>query len=189
MIDWSSHILKPTYRDVTYSYQEAILGFSKVLAVVSIFAVISTVISVIIGVRKKDCIAILVVNIMVKTAIVFLYKLLDYLLVLLFDLDYWLALDIRYKRGDGAIIAILKRMITIPYDYLNYLFDAENYILEVLLFIVAIIIEGLIYKKVLQHKKHTGVKVSTICNISTVMLVTGVILVLNELEDLLYGPS
>ena len=67
---------------VIYSYEEGISYVLKIIAVVSIFALISMIVSLIIGIRKKDCIAILIGNIMVKTIAVFLYQVLDNLLYL-----------------------------------------------------------------------------------------------------------
>ena len=73
---------RPSYKYVTYSYEEGISNVLKIIAVVSIFALISMIVSLIIGIRKKDCIAILTGNIMVKTIAVFLYQVLDNLLYL-----------------------------------------------------------------------------------------------------------
>ena len=70
----------PSNKYVTYSFKEGISDFLIIIAVVSIFALISMIVSLVIGVRKKDCIAILTGNIMVKTIAVFLYQVLDNLL-------------------------------------------------------------------------------------------------------------
>ena len=115
--------------EVTYSYGEGILDILKIIAVVSIFALISVIISLIIGIRKKDCIAILTGNIMVKTIVVFLYQVLD---------EIWL-----------------------------YFSDA---FMSISFFTISIIIEGIIYNKVLKYKKYNGMIVSLICNISTVII-------------------
>ena len=64
----------PIVKSATYSYKEGISNCLKIIAVVSIFALISMTISLIIGIRKKDCVAILTVNIMVKTIAVILYQ-------------------------------------------------------------------------------------------------------------------
>jgi len=71
---------EPEY--VTYSYEEGISNMLPIITVASIFAFISMIMSFIIGVRKKDCVAVLVTNIMVKTVIIFLYQMLYNLLVL-----------------------------------------------------------------------------------------------------------
>lgn len=131
MID-PSLIDRPSYKYVTkyvtYSFEEGISNVLKIIAVVSIFALISMIVSLIIGVRKKDCIAILTGNIMVKTIAEFLYQVLDNLLYL------------------------------------------DNDFIVILFFIATIIIEGCIYKKVLKYKKYSGMTVSLICNIGTVII-------------------
>ncbi len=74
--------IESSYKHVTYSYEEGLSNVLKIIAVVSIFALISMIISLIIGVKRKDCVAILVANIMVKTIAVFVYQILDNLLYL-----------------------------------------------------------------------------------------------------------
>ena len=130
MIDFSdlSRISEPIFQHVTYSYEEGISNVLNIIAVASIYALISMIISLIIGIRKKDCVAILTGNIMVKTIAIFLYQILNNLL------------------------------------YLNKFF------IVILFFIITIIIEGFIYKKVLRYKKHSGMTVSLICNIGTVAI-------------------
>lgn len=128
MISPSDLIDIPSYRYVTYSYEEGISNVLKIIAVVSIFALISMIVSLIIGIRKKDCIAILPVNVMVKTIAVFLNQVLDNLFIGFF-------------------------------------------------FIATIIIEGFIYKKVLKYNKHSGMTVSLICNIGTVIISFLIILI------------
>ena len=125
---------------VTYSYEEGISSIFKIIIVVSIFALISVIVSLILGIRKKDCIAILIGNIMVKTIAVFLYQILN-----------------------------------------NWLYLYNSFIV-ILFFIVSIISEGFIYKKVLRYKKHSGMAVSIICNIGTVIISFFIILIL-------FGPG
>lgn len=125
----------PSYKYVTYSFKEGISDFLIIIAVVSIFALISMIVSLVIGVRKKDCIAILTGNIMVKTIAVFLYQVLDNLLYI------------------------------------------DNGFIVILLFIATIIIEGFIYKKVLKYNKHSGMTVSLICNIGSVIISFLIILI------------
>ena len=128
MVSSSDFLLKePSYKYVTYSYEEGLSNVLKIIAVVSIFALISMIISLIIGIRRKDCVAILVTNIMIKTVTISLYQILDNLL---------------------------------------YLY---NLFIVILFFIVTIVIEGFIYKKVLKYKQHNGMTVSIICNIGTVI--------------------
>lgn len=125
----------PSNKYVTYSFKEGISDFLIIIAVVSIFALISMIVSLVIGVRKKDCIAILTGNIMVKTIAVFLYQVLDNLLYI------------------------------------------DNGFIVILLFIATIIIEGFIYKKVLKYNKHSGMTVSLICNIGSVIISFLIILI------------
>lgn len=130
MMSPSDFLDRPNY--VTYSYEEGISSALKIIAVASIFALISMIVSFIIGIRKKDCIAILTGNIMVKTIIAFLYQTLNNLTIHL----------------DSLVIVIFIVAFTSP-----------------------IIIEGLIYEKVLKYKKHSGMTVSVICNISTIIII------------------
>ena len=123
---------EPLYQYVTYSYKEGLANVSKIIAVASIFAFISMIISMIIGIRKKDCIAILAGNIMMKTILIALYQALD--------------------------------------DLLS----------AILFFIVAIFIEGIIYQKVLKFKKYSGMKVSVIYNISTIVIMLLMIMIIGE---------
>lgn len=118
---------KMAFKDVTYSYKEGLLNGLEIVRGVLIFALISIIISLIIGIRKKDCVAILLTNIMVKTVAVFLYQIVDNLL----------------------------------YFY--------NIFSVIIFFIVTIILEGLVYRKVLKYNKHNGMTVSIICNIGTVI--------------------
>ena len=134
---------RPSYKYVTYSYEEGISNVLKIIAVVSIFALISMIVSLIIGIRKKDCIAILTGNIMVKTIAVFLYQVLDNLLYI------------------------------------------DNGFIVILFFIATIIIEGFIYKKVLKYNKHSGMTVSLICNIGTVIISFLIILIFGSVRRLL----
>lgn len=123
------YINEPVYKYITYSFKEGISDIMKIIAIVSILALINMIISLIIGIRKKDCIAILTGNIMVKTIVAVLYQVLDKLL-----------------------------------------YFTDNVFFVILLFIVTIIIEGLIYKKVLKYNKYSGLKVSLICNIGSVIV-------------------
>ena len=134
MMSPSDFLDRPNY--VTYSYEEGISSVLKIIAVASIFALISMIVSFIIGIRKKDCIAILTGNIMVKTIIAFLYQTLNNLTIHL----------------DSLVIVIF-------------------IVATSLFFTSPIIIEGLIYEKVLKYKKHSGMTVSVICNISTIIII------------------
>ena len=111
---------------VTYSYEDGISDVFEMITLALVFAVIAMIISLIIGMRKKDYLAVLVVNVMVKTVTLSLNLILDNLF------------------------------------YLN------NFFIKILLFLVTIIIEGLILKKVLKYKKHSGMTISIICNIGAV---------------------
>lgn len=59
--------VKPTVSYITYSYQEGLSTFLKILAIASVLSVISIAIAYIIGIRKRDICSVLVTNIMLKT--------------------------------------------------------------------------------------------------------------------------
>lgn len=67
---------------VTYSYEEGLSHIIQIIMMVSIVALINMIVSLIIGIRKKDCLAIFVANIMVKTVAIFIYQILYDLLYL-----------------------------------------------------------------------------------------------------------
>ena len=119
---------EPSFKYVTYSYEEGLSNIIQIIMVVSIVALISMIVSLIIGIRKKDCLAIFVANIVVKTVAIFIYQ-------ILYDLLY-----------------------------------LDNFFIVILFFIATVVIEGLIYKKVLKYKKYNGMTVSVICNIGTVVI-------------------
>lgn len=129
-------LIKYTYvTNVTYSYKEGVLDIIPIIIVASIIALISMMVSLIIGIRKKDCLTIFVTNIMVQTVaigLLFLLSLNDFLLELLDEI----------------------------YQY--------RYI--ILYFIASVVIEGLIYRKILKNKKYKGMTVSIICNIGTLVI-------------------
>ena len=117
--------------EVTYSYGEGILDILKIIAVVSIFALISVIISLIIGIRKKDCIAILTGNIMVKTIAVFLYQVLDNLLYLdsgFIVILFFIAIIViegfiykkvlKYKKYNGMIVSLICNISTVIISFL-----------------------------------------------------------------------
>ncbi len=112
---------------VTYSYEDGISDILKIIAtVVLVFAFITMIISLIMGIRRKDCLAILVVNVMVKT-------------------------------------------VTLSLNLILHHFN--NFFIFILFFLANIIIEGLILKKVLKYKKHSGMTISIICNIGAVLII------------------
>lgn len=143
MMSPSDFLDRPNY--VTYSYEEGISNALKIIAVASIFALISMIVSFIIGIRKKDCIAILTGNILVKTIVVFLYQVLNNLTIHL----------------DSLVIVIF-------------------IVATSLFFTLPIIIEGLIYEKVLKYKKLSGMTVSVICNIGTIIIFGLIITILGS---------
>ena len=120
---------EPSFEYVTHSYEDGISDVLKITTIALVFAFIAMIISLIIGIRRKDCLAILVVNIMVKT-------------------------------------------VTISLNLMLYnLFRLNNFLIIILFFLVTIIIEGLILKKVLKYKKHSGMTISIICNIGAVLII------------------
>ena len=119
---------EPSVEYVTYSYEEGFLNIMQIIMVVSIVALISMIVSFFIGIRKKDCVAIFITNIMVKTVAISIYQILYHLIY------------------------------------------ADNLFMVLLFFIATVVSEGLIYKKVLNYKKHSGMVVSIICNIAIVVI-------------------
>lgn len=115
-----------TFDYVTYSYEDGISDILKIATVVLVFAFITMIISLIIGIRRKDCLAIFVVNVMVKT-------------------------------------------VTLSLNLILHHFN--NFFIFILFFLANIIIEGLILKKVLKYKKHSGMTISIICNIGAVLII------------------
>lgn len=63
----------------TYSYQEGLSTFLIILAIASVLSVISIVIAYIIGIRKRDICSVLVTNIMLKTIVGGILKILEWL--------------------------------------------------------------------------------------------------------------
>ena len=119
--------MEPAYQYITYSYKDGISNALKIVAIASVFALINVIISLIIGIRKKDCLAIFVVNVMVKTVTRLLFQILE---------------------------------------NLQYFYTSVNIILP---FLATLIIEGIIYKKVLKYKKDSGMTISIICNTGMVV--------------------
>lgn len=65
-----------SYKYVTYSYEEGLSNVIQIIGIASIVALISVIVSLIIGIRKKDCLAIFVANVMVKTVVMFAFQIL-----------------------------------------------------------------------------------------------------------------
>lgn len=114
-------------KHVTYLFQEGISSILSKMPVVLIFALISMIISFIIGMRKKDCIVVFVTNIMTKTIIlglelIFLTKVdfekaliigLFLGLVSIFIEGYIYNRTLKYKKNKGIVISILCNLITV----------------------------------------------------------------------------
>ena len=94
------------------------------IAIILIFTLFNVITSLILGIRKKELLAVLVTNIMVKSIMIYIYQ---------------------------VLLGVLN--LYIPF-------------LNILLLIPTIIIEGIIYNKVLRHKKLKGITVSIICNLN-----------------------
>lgn len=94
------------------------------IAIILIFTLVNVITSLILGIRKKELLAVLVTNIMVKSIMLYIYQ---------------------------VLLGVLN--LYIPF-------------LNILLLIPTIIIEGIIYNKVLRHKKLKGITVSIICNLN-----------------------
>lgn len=104
------------------SYQEDIFNSLKIIAIASIFALISMIIYLIIGKSKKDCLVILVANIMVKTVVMSLYQILildNILIVILFFIatviieGFIYKKLLKYKNNNGVKLSIICNMGTI----------------------------------------------------------------------------
>ncbi len=110
----------PSFRYTTYSYKEGILGGFIIIAIALILALINMIISLIIGIRRKDCLVVLVVNVMLKTLTMslklILYNLYD-LNNLFIDILFFLAIIIiegfiykkvlKYKKRSGMTVSIV----------------------------------------------------------------------------------
>lgn len=99
-------------------------SMAKGIALILIFTLVNVITSLILGIRKKELLAVLVTNIMVKSIMIYIYQ---------------------------VLLGVLN--LYIPF-------------LNILLLIPTIIIEGIIYNKVLRHKKLKGITVSIICNLN-----------------------
>ena len=159
MVDLSAYM----YRYETYSYQEGFSLFFNIIADVLVFTLMMLFVSSRIGVRKKDWGTILVGSIMVKTIMVFLYKIIDYLI----NIDGLFSLNDFIVDKD----MLMDKSMLVTYGTLNDFLSRDVSFIMILFFIADIIIEGFIYKKVLQYKKHTGMTVSVICNVVPVVFV------------------
>lgn len=113
-----------------YSYAEGLSYVLKIIAIAAVIAIISTIVSLIIGLRKKDCLAVLIANIMVKTVLIVLANI------------------------------------------------AEDLLIYAICWIVSIIVEGLIYNKVLKYKKHKGMVVSIICNVASILTMLLIVIII-----------
>ncbi len=125
----------PYYVYETYSWKE---GLTLPVGSILIAALTSMIIALMIGIRKKDCIAILVTNVMTKTVATALIKILDSIMY-----------NICYMSGEWE----------------------KEYIITIIILLIPIIIEGVIYRKILKYNKHNGITVSLICNVGIILLV------------------
>ena len=111
---------EPSVQYLTYSYKEGFSASLKIIVAVSIFTLISMIISLIIGIRKKDCLVILVGNIMVKTVVIFMCQILNNLLYLnntLIIILFFIGTTIiegfiykkvlKYKKYGGMIVSVI----------------------------------------------------------------------------------
>ena len=112
----------------------------KIIAVVSIFALISIIVSLIIGIRKKDCIVILTGNIMVKTISVCLYQVLDNLLyidngfiVILFFIatiiieGFIYKKVLKYNKHNGMTVSLICNIGTVIISFLIILIFGSGF--------------------------------------------------------------
>lgn len=126
---------------ITYSYQDGIVAFFKILVIAIVLSLISMAIAYIIGIRKKDIVTVITTNIMVKTVVCIIWQIISNILDVGRIRSVW---DRIYmKSGDIFVIAA--------------------YIISVF------VVEGIIYNKILTYKKHKGMTVSIICNMGIML--------------------
>lgn len=108
---------------VTCSYEEGLSNIMLIIGIASIVALISVIVSLIIGIRKKDCLAIFVANVMVKTVAMFMLQI-DWLnnfltkFILLFILTIVIEGAIymkvlKYKKQNGMTVSIISNICII----------------------------------------------------------------------------
>lgn len=119
-----------SYKYVTYSYEEGLSNVIQIIGIASIAALISVIVSLIIGIRKKDCLAIFVANVMVKTVAMFVFQILyvDWSFILLFISTIVIEGAIymkvlKYKKHNGMTVSIISNICIILMDLLcKYLY-------------------------------------------------------------------
>lgn len=119
-----------SYKYVTYSYEEGLSNVIQIIGIASIAALISVIVSLIIGIRKKDCLAIFVANVMVKTVAMFVFQILyvDWSFILLFISTIVIEGAIymkvlKYKKHNGMAVSIISNICIILMDLLcKYLY-------------------------------------------------------------------
>lgn len=86
-----------------------------------------------------------------------------------------ISLIIGVRRKDCLAILVVNVMIkTVTlslYLILDNLPYFNNLFIDILLFLATLIIEGIIYKKILKYKKHNGMTISIICNIGIALII------------------
>ena len=119
-----------SYKYVTYSYEEGLSNVIQIIGIASIVALISVIVSLIIGIRKKDCLAIFVANVMVKTVAMFVFQILyvDWSFILLFISTIVIEGPIymkvlKYKKHNGMTVSIISNIcIILMYLLCKYLY-------------------------------------------------------------------
>ncbi len=157
---------EPTISYITYSYQEGISAFLKILAIASVLAVISIGIAYIIGIRKKDIKAILVTNIMIKTIVGVIWQIVYNCLYL-------------------GIVFYPIHGIDLEDTFTDMLLFFDMFV--IIIYIIAdVISEGLIYNKILKYKKHKGITVSIICNIGIIIVFILLSIIIGIIQNLIW---
>ena len=116
-----------SYKYVTYSYEEGLSNVIQIIGIASIVALISVIVSLIIGIRKKDCLAIFVANVMVKTVAMFVFQI-DWSFILLFISTIVIEGAIymkvlKYKKHNGMTVSIISNIcIILMYLLRKYLY-------------------------------------------------------------------
>lgn len=127
MINYSDFFINESpYKYVTYSYEEGLSKVWQIMNVVLLIALINLIISLIIGIRKRDCLAILVTNIMVKTIAIFLCQVVyDWIylaglpMIILFFISaiiiegFIYKKVLKYKKHNGIVVSVICNMGTV----------------------------------------------------------------------------
>ena len=135
---------QPSFEYITYSYKEGISSAFMIIILALMFALINMIISLIVGIRRKDCLSILIVNVIVKTVTLSLDLILCKMFyldnLLIFIVSFFIAIIIeghilkkvlKYKKHNGMTVSIICNIgATVIVILLDFIFHIN---LEILL--------------------------------------------------------